>query len=1360
MWGGDVVFSNLDLRLDVLEKELGLPFTFVSGHIHELHINVPWTRLNTEPIVITINTIECVFRLPDASMKSQDGSEASSVKGEKKKPLKKVQQDQQPPPGYVQSLINKIISNVKIVCNNLILKYVEDDIVLSLNTRWLCLAPANALWEPAFVEFGLPDLVIRKVLQVKDMTVCLDKRDAAGRIDTYQEPLLYRCSMTAHAAWVYDSLTNKVPRITRYDIRSAQMEFSLTDTQLPMFLRIVKLVLALYYGQIQDESQSTSTKDAKEDLPATDTVVDMSSIEDENIAQRPSLGGWAWSVGSTIGTALLPIYWEDDEDEDMEEDKAEGAFDPWREKVFHLGFYVDEATFSFKLTEKRNKEIQKANPARLTFTPLLRLECNGTCLETRSIGVHTVNVSGGISSIKLLPMGDCACGERDTVQVTQPEEPKDQEECPYVFAGDVSRRFFLKGSLFEKDFGDEEGTCKERKAKYDIDWDQHIEHVNEDSMLDRTPALAMDMLYFLQLPDDVDSEQLSCISNLESSEMSEKALTRLVIGPCQVKICSGACHRLNCMLYFLSKYDYPPYANSESAFPHEDLSLSPNNAAEGKVRVYQLTAINPCVFIYAADHPNLGSMEDCLQRRWQKSDNLAKMKISFTERLTCQISLDCLDSQVVTPMYPPRPDSMMRCYATINVKLMQLSCRLLKSGQGITWLHPCGVFFKAKKLLLSPIPPDWTASLLEATFELDAWKMRLSRPQWLLLLHVHSSWSSPCQLEVNNYILQDAMTKKLPSLHLAFKGFQLTAYQSKLAWTVQCQCQELSSTLGNLPNSAIPLLSTVGFDASKSSASFPVSPGRAQNRRRDESKPAWLRLDFQWPTSSQVKVLPLCSLQIGQVQVNLDPKLNDWIGYQAQVVKPAANSESKPQSLKGSICSKKTKKESTILQTDQVLDEISSAEKFKAFLSSYFEVLNSLLIQVQIDPVLVFAPRKSLAFVAACGGALERQQRKVKEALTHVPYIGIELPTIILENVTHKPMIQQFLSVMPYSLPESLWNLQRDNLPWTLKLTQFSVFSTGGLAPIRETILDSISTSCTVSLNAKNDGFAVCVHADMTPLKVHIHDDQLSHLISLAERLLHSSSILCPHWFESQQDPQNFEHLSSSSVTEKSYAVKMRGHSTISSYSNDKKPSLSDEFFDEELKLGSEAKAEGQISLWVQWTLPQASLVLLTNGKQRLVFSVEDYQSSFDWSPIYFQAKLRVLSASIKHQIENNKEWVEGPNKGLVMTFANDITADLETVQGNRVELLSTERSLHLNKTSFSLCFTKAECNHLHSKWKKVSRSMNFPVVQHDPHQQDFLRFINEVDLKVAPVDIVIDIGIFLPFTKMLNRVINMRIPG
>lgn len=59
------------MRLDVLEQELQLPFNLVSGHIHELLIHVPWTKLASEPINITINTIECVLKLR--------GSEAEGI---------------------------------------------------------------------------------------------------------------------------------------------------------------------------------------------------------------------------------------------------------------------------------------------------------------------------------------------------------------------------------------------------------------------------------------------------------------------------------------------------------------------------------------------------------------------------------------------------------------------------------------------------------------------------------------------------------------------------------------------------------------------------------------------------------------------------------------------------------------------------------------------------------------------------------------------------------------------------------------------------------------------------------------------------------------------------------------------------------------------------------------------------------------------------------------------------------------------------------------------------------------------------------------------------------------------------------
>ncbi len=70
------MFHNLDLRLDVLEAELDSPFTFSSGHIHELRIYVPWTKLTLEPVVVTINTIECTLKLKgdEDRLSDQSGS--------------------------------------------------------------------------------------------------------------------------------------------------------------------------------------------------------------------------------------------------------------------------------------------------------------------------------------------------------------------------------------------------------------------------------------------------------------------------------------------------------------------------------------------------------------------------------------------------------------------------------------------------------------------------------------------------------------------------------------------------------------------------------------------------------------------------------------------------------------------------------------------------------------------------------------------------------------------------------------------------------------------------------------------------------------------------------------------------------------------------------------------------------------------------------------------------------------------------------------------------------------------------------------------------------------------------------------
>lgn len=54
--------------------------------------------------------------------------------------------------GYVQSLIRRVVNNVNIVVNNLILKYVEDDIVLSVNITSAESYTVDDLWDRAFMD--------------------------------------------------------------------------------------------------------------------------------------------------------------------------------------------------------------------------------------------------------------------------------------------------------------------------------------------------------------------------------------------------------------------------------------------------------------------------------------------------------------------------------------------------------------------------------------------------------------------------------------------------------------------------------------------------------------------------------------------------------------------------------------------------------------------------------------------------------------------------------------------------------------------------------------------------------------------------------------------------------------------------------------------------------------------------------------------------------------------------------------------------------------------------------------------------------------------------------------------------------
>lgn len=75
-----------------------------------------------------------------------------------------------------------------------------------------------AIRKKFFLELSATQVVLRKLITLNDLTLCLDKRNAAGKIDVYQEPMLYRCSLTMHLLRNYHSATAKKASTTRLHI--------------------------------------------------------------------------------------------------------------------------------------------------------------------------------------------------------------------------------------------------------------------------------------------------------------------------------------------------------------------------------------------------------------------------------------------------------------------------------------------------------------------------------------------------------------------------------------------------------------------------------------------------------------------------------------------------------------------------------------------------------------------------------------------------------------------------------------------------------------------------------------------------------------------------------------------------------------------------------------------------------------------------------------------------------------------------------------------------------------------------------------------------------------------------------------
>ncbi|XP_071444845.1 intermembrane lipid transfer protein VPS13B-like [Hetaerina americana] len=740
LWEGDATFNNLELRPEVLEEDFKVPFSLVSGQIYELLIHVPWTRLTWEPVVITLNTIECILKL------------RSGPPSPTQQPRKR--QDAENHPSYIQGLVSKILNNITVVCNNLSIKYIEEDIVLSMHVKNLTFQAVDQHWRPAFSEITEP--VLRKKISVSDLTVCLDKRNASGKIEAYHEPVLYRSSLEFRLFTYYRSQPDGNPcsisdlyaskanegiwpiedneeekfRVIRLDVCATQiLDFQLNEEQLPMFFRLCELSRALAKGEIPKTTNShtddsggylsPSSEKNGSSVPAQNPTVYRAEQDSERGISDSAKIGW-----SEYFTNFFPGATEEWFNDDTPH------FQP---QIWDFGLYVKKLSLELKIIDRGHQDSYygPAKVVRPCTKPFAAIVLHGVSAQLLKLGANKKDEEGaktlfnmclGASRVLVKPVGGrCPCGTRDgSLDSSEDflENPtKEKEETLFIYAGGELENYD-KGSLFDDKSLENSGALK----SYNCSRVCHLETVTETTMLERTPALALDYLYTVETPAEWNLENLAKLTNFENCNFNEESLIRILFGPTRLKMSASFLHRLKLLIHLASQCDYPPYIQvpPPSDFSAESMVAKSSSGEEFPsqdfpTEIYRITLFRPFIQFYLDDHPDYNPGETVFKKKCKGSFSNKKVT-NFEDMPSVSFQSKYIDAKIVAPMYPYSmmeswknvqqipPSVMDIMYSCGTGEVTDIACHVILEGRQTTAFVLNGINYIQKRFIL---PEYW-----------------------------------------------------------------------------------------------------------------------------------------------------------------------------------------------------------------------------------------------------------------------------------------------------------------------------------------------------------------------------------------------------------------------------------------------------------------------------------------------------------------------------------------------------------------------------------------------------------------------------------------------------------------------------
>ena len=435
-WGGDAVLRNLELRVDVLEKEMHVPLEFTSGRIRELTLHIPWNAIVSSPLEVTIKDLELVVRLKNVRASSNapppesTDSSSSQVDPPTVAPLPSDDKEKaaEQTPGYLQSYLSRISNNIKVNIQNLVVKVIEEecDLMLTLNIGEVTYFTADENWEKKFVytDYLQGNFAIHKVCKISDMTVNLHTIEVGGQEAASHEPFLQRCSFCFR---MRSEFRGNVFVKKSNHILFDSLAFSVDEKQFCLFLHLMDWLLAVYYSNKKlkgrDDVAIVAPKAAETPrpskvLPTSSPTTPESTNGDQAAPSEPSSvgeakgtsdqgwGSWMWSFVTDVDETDNSSSSSNQDNSGQQGGKA-AAIEP----SSTLALFAKSVRITLKVTHQ--VQVPLFYSFRHFTSPVLHVSFSGCMTQVDKVP-HTklFLVSTGIASVSASITGLCPCVKR------------------------------------------------------------------------------------------------------------------------------------------------------------------------------------------------------------------------------------------------------------------------------------------------------------------------------------------------------------------------------------------------------------------------------------------------------------------------------------------------------------------------------------------------------------------------------------------------------------------------------------------------------------------------------------------------------------------------------------------------------------------------------------------------------------------------------------------------------------------------------------------------------------------------------------------------------------------------------------